>query len=152
MPRSDSIRSCSALKSSPTTPTMLTGAKKRAAIEKKVAAPPSASSRRPLDVSTVSYATDPTTTIPMRRVLSALKILANDRGEVRDSLRRNHRAIGDDGILQGAATDAGAIALRHRHREIHHRALCQVDVGAHHREDLADIHRLHRLMPAVIIG
>src|SRR5580658_6465879 len=152
MPRSVSIRSCSGLKSSPTTPTMLTGAKKRAAIEKYVAAPPSASSRRPLEVSTVSYATDPTTTIPMRFVFPRLEIFPDNRAQIGDALGWNDRAIGDDRILERAAAGAGAVALRQCHRNIFHGALREVDVGAHHREDLADIDRLHRLMPAIVIG
>jgi hypothetical protein len=53
------------LKSSPTTATRFTGVKKEAATEKNDALPPSTFSARPKGVSTVSYATLPTTRIDM---------------------------------------------------------------------------------------
>src|ERR1035437_4045739 len=60
---------CSGGKSSPTTATRDTSAKKLAEVEKYVAEPPSTFSPRPKGVSTVSKATVPTTTIPMELVL-----------------------------------------------------------------------------------
>ena len=54
MGRSRKAASCSSPKSSPTTATRLTGAKKDAATEKNEALPPSTCSARPNGVSTVS--------------------------------------------------------------------------------------------------
>ena len=52
-------------KSSPTTATRFTGVKKEAATAKNDALPPSTFSARPKGVSTVSYATLPTTRMDM---------------------------------------------------------------------------------------
>src|SRR5258708_17742177 len=85
--------SCASPKSRPTTPTRFTGAKKEAATAKKDAVPPSTRSARPKGVSTVSYATLPTTSIAIRPPLP--NVLADDGGQflldlVRDQVGRGH--------------------------------------------------------------
>ncbi len=60
-PRSVSTARCSAPKSSPTGPTILTSVKKLAASAKWTAEPPSIRSRSPKGVRTESKAIDPTT-------------------------------------------------------------------------------------------
>src|SRR5215218_9385815 len=60
-PRLTSKSVCSCGQSSPTTPTSCTSVKKLAAYEKCVAEPPNRPSRRAWGVSTLSMATEPTT-------------------------------------------------------------------------------------------
>src|SRR5258708_26890732 len=85
--------SCASPKSRPTTPTRFTGAKKEAATAKKDALPPSTRSARPKGVSTVSYATLPTTSIAIQPPLPHL--LADDPAQflldlVPDPAARSH--------------------------------------------------------------
>src|SRR5947209_5354859 len=78
-PRSRSNEIALSGKSSPTTPTNWTRVYRPAAMEKKTAVPPRASSARPNGVSTVSSATDPTT-----RVLTATPLSPFFAGPIPD--------------------------------------------------------------------
>src|SRR5258706_3184242 len=108
MPRDANQSSSARGKSSPTTATSCTGSKKLAATAKYVAAPPSTSGARPRGVSSVSIATDPTTSRLMAAPSTALRgsrvlrdVAADDRRQVTLHLCGNAIAIGDDRVLEG---------------------------------------------------
>src|SRR6185503_7703623 len=110
------------LKSSPTTATRFTGAKKEAATAKNDALPPSTFSAVPNGVSTVSYATLPTTRIDMPVLSSACTpegcalrlsvggrhVPADDGGQIALDLRGHQVRGRDQGVLQRARALAGS--------------------------------------------
>ena len=114
MPRERKNASSAFGKSSPTTATTATGAKKLAATEKKVAEPPITFSTLPKGVSTLSNATEPTTTIfkcfsPSPGGSASLQVSTGDRPQARSRARRNPRPIGDDGLRERRSTNARAL-------------------------------------------
>src|SRR5687768_5811068 len=97
MPRPRNAAISFSPKSSPTTATRFTGAKNDAATEKKEALPPSTRSARPNGVSTVSYATLPTTRIDIRRSPSS-HVFPDDGGQVPLDLRGHELRRRDQGV------------------------------------------------------
>src|SRR5512138_3385146 len=100
---------CSSGKSSPTTATSETSVKKLAAVEKYVAEPPSTFSPRPKGVSTISNATVPTTTMPMR-LSPRLKVFSDYQIEFLARPLGDLRLFGDYGELHGRCTGTAALA------------------------------------------
>src|SRR5712691_5708936 len=88
MPRPRKAASSLSPKSRPTTPTRFTGTKNDAATEKNDALPPRTRSARPKGVSTVSYATLPTTRMDtlrsggLRARCGLFQVLPDDRGQL----------------------------------------------------------------------
>src|SRR5512143_3260855 len=101
--RPANARSCSSPKSWPTTPTRFTGVKNDAASEKNEALPPSTRSARPNGVSTVSYATLPTTRMDMVSPgLRLSHVATDDRRQLPLHRGRHQLGRGDQGELEGA--------------------------------------------------
>src|SRR5262245_5367368 len=167
MPRERRNSSSALGKSRPTIATTATGAKKLAATEKKVADPPIAFSTLPKGVSTLSNATEPTTTIftcvfplaqprsrtgeEIRRRLTSSEVSPGDRPQTRSRACRNVRTIGDDRLRERRFAGAGALGgkLIDDHADDPLSPLRALLENAQH---LCDVHVAGAQVPAVVIG
>src|SRR5580765_218188 len=135
-------------KSLPTTATTDTGAKKLAATEKNVAEPPRTFSTLPNGVSTLSNATEPTTTIFTSR---SSKVFSGDDAQPVPRLRGNPRPVSDDRLRQRGATGTRTRRgqpTRHRGDD-RPRALRRILEDAQH---LADLDVARSGVPAIVVG
>src|SRR5262249_11883501 len=167
MPRERRNSSSAFGKSRPTTATTATGAKKLAATEKKVADPPIAFSTLPKGVSTLSNATEPTTTIfkcasplaqPRFRTGRAIhggpassEVSAVDRAQARPGACRNLRTIGDDSPRERRFAGTGALGGKLIDDRVDDplRALRALLENAKY---LGDVHVSGAQVPAVVVG
>src|SRR5262249_21366113 len=155
-PRSRSSFRCSSGKSAPTVATTWTGVKKLAEYEKNVAEPPSASCTLPKGVSTLSSATEPTTSRSATALFPLLRFergegLAEQEGGSAASGAREGRGLGDHRVGEELRTGAGA----RPGDQGDHPAQDLLGRG-HVLQEVAD-HRLDRdglvaLVPDVVVG
>src|SRR5262245_10059157 len=155
-PRSRSSFRCSSGKSSPTVATTWTGVKKLAEYEKNVAEPPSASCTLPKGVSTLSSATEPTTSRSATALFPLLRfrrreVLPEQEVESATSGQREGRRLGDHCVGEELRAAAGARSGDHRDHP------AQDLLGRGHVLQEVPDHRLDRhglvaLVPDIVVG
>src|SRR5207245_1565118 len=140
-------------KSSPTTATRFTGAKNDAATAKNDALPPRTFSARPNGVSTVSYATLPTTRMDMSQSLPVgPHVPADDGGQVALELGRHQLRRRDQGVRQRVRAFAPALGTRHAPHRRPQDGLRGGGVGDQVPDDLVGGDGVVVAMPAAVVG